>query len=128
MLLRIALPDRLFLETTAHKVKAEGPHGGFCLLPRHIDFVSPVAPGIFSYASEPSGSEEYLALDRGLLVKQGDEVLVASANAARGELGELEDAVHRMIQSQSEQERKSRTSIARLEANFVRRFVGFDHG
>lgn len=138
MFLRISLPDRIFLATRVSKVKAEGPLGGFCLLPRHVDFVSSLVPGLFSYVPEQDaaqqggqatpGKETFLALDRGLLVKQGDDVLVACANAAKGELGELEDAVREMTRVQSEQERKSRTSIARLEANFVRRFVGFDHG
>lgn len=137
--LKIVLPSSVFLEATARKIKAEGPQGGFCLLERHIDFVSPLVPGLFSYAlqksdQEPRGAvdndeeEHFLALDQGLLVKQGQSVLVATSNAASGELGHLEDAVREMLEAQDEQERKSRTSIARMEADFVKRFVGFGHG
>lgn len=138
MLLKIHLPSQIFLETRADKIKAEGPQGGFCLLQRHIDFVSSLAPGLFSYLPEESSrsgergadeqQERFFALDKGMLVKHGDQVLVATSNAVAGELGELEEAVARMLEAQEELERRSRTSIARMEADFVRRFVGFGHG
>lgn len=139
MELKIVLPSSVFLQTTAGKIKAEGPQGGFCLLERHIDFVSPIVPGLFSYVAQQSGErtqepqhtnedERFLALDQGLLVKHGASVLVATSNAVTGELGRLEDAVQKMLEAQDEQERKSRTSLARMEADFVKRFVGFGHG
>ncbi len=129
MRLLITLPTLIFLETEAFKIKAEGPQGGFCLLPRHIDYVSSLVPGLFSYVGPDTGDkEQFFAMDAGLLVKLGAEVLVACTNIVSGKLGELEEAVMRMIDAHTEQERKSRTSLARLEADFVRRFVGFEHG
>ena len=128
MQLIITLPTHVFLQAEAVKIKAEGPQGGFCLLPRHIDFVSSLVPGLFSYVGpEPGQTENFLAMDAGLLVKLGSEVLVACTNVVAGKLGELEEAVRQMLDAHNEQERKSRTSLARLEADFVRRFVGFDH-
>lgn len=134
MNLKIILPASLFLETRATKIKAEGPEGGFCLLPRHSDFVCPLTPGLFSYVPEQEkadrnkADERFYALDKGLLVKHQDSVLVATSNATAGELGHLEQAVQNMLEAQDEQERKSRTHIARMEADFVKRFIGFGHG
>jgi len=135
MKLKIILPSSVFLETEAAKVKAEGPQGGFCLLERHIDFVSAIVPGLFVFTplreerGEARAQEErFYALDRGMLVKQGDSVLVVTSNAVAGELGRLEDAVREMLEEQEETERRSQTSVARMEADFVRRFVGFGHG
>ncbi len=127
MQLTIVLPTEIFLDTETGKVKAEGASGAFTLLPRHADLAVSLLPGLFSYTTQ-QGEELFLALDRGLLVKCGPAVRVVTTNAVRGELGRLELAVREMLESQHELERKSRTAVARLEADFVRRFVGFGHG
>ncbi len=125
MQLRIALPTEVLLEAEAAKVKAEGPMGAFTLLPRHIDYATSLVPGLFSYTPKQGGAEVFLALDKGMLVKRGREVRIATARAVRGELGSLEVAVQEMLEAQTELERKSRSAVARLEADFVRRFVEF---
>ncbi len=127
MKLRITLPTERFLDKEVHKVKAESPMGEFTLLPRHIDYATSLVPGLLSYTEREGGEERFLALDRGMLVKRGDEVLVAVAKAVQGELGELKRAVEEMLEARDDSERKSRTAEARLEADFVRRFVGFGH-
>lgn len=104
------------------KVKAEGALGCFCLLPRHIDFVSTLVPGIVAY-EKADGVEELIATDEGFLVKKGDEVLVSVLSAVWGkELGGLERAVVEKIEALDEEERKTRETLARLEADFMRRF------
>ena len=47
---------------------AEADNGSFCLLPRHIDFATALAPGLLSF-EEPGGAESFLAVDSGVLVK-----------------------------------------------------------
>ena len=59
------------------------------------------------------------------LVKQGDEVRIATRMAVSGELGVLRQAVDHFLSDVDDRERKARSAVARLEADFVRRFVGF---
>ncbi|NIQ00595.1 MAG: F0F1 ATP synthase subunit epsilon, partial [Nitrospinaceae bacterium] len=49
MTLTILLPTELFLQQDVSKVTAFAPNGSFCLLERHIDFVTVLVPGILSY-------------------------------------------------------------------------------
>ncbi len=124
MRLKILMPSEVFLDEEVSKVVGEGPSGSFCLLPRHIDYVTALVPGIMSY--QTTEREEYfLALHRGVLVKQGDQVLVSARLAVRGGLGKLQEEVKRMISVVDEKEKMTRSACARLEANLVHRFVEF---
>lgn len=124
MQLKILLPAGVFLQNTIRQVRGEGPAGEFCLKPRHIDYVTALVPGILSYISE-SGLETFIALDGGILTKQGAEVRIACRHAVTGDLGELRAAVERMQLAQDEKEKKSRAAVAGLEINFLRRFLEF---
>ncbi|MGB7443791.1 MAG: F0F1 ATP synthase subunit epsilon [Coleofasciculaceae cyanobacterium] len=123
MKLKILLPTEVFLEEEVSKLKAEAENGYFTLLPRHIDFVTALVPGIFSFQSS-QGNEEFLALDEGILVKCGQEVLVSSRRAVRvTDLNSLNQTVKEQFQVLDDQERKVRSAAAKLEANIVRRFI-----
>jgi F-type H+-transporting ATPase subunit epsilon len=123
-------PIEVLLEEEVVKVTAEGPNGSFCLLPRHIDFVSLLAPGVLIFEAA-DGHESFVALDEGVLVKVGGEVLVSVLNAARSpDLGHLRRIVEEQFRELDEHERAVRTTLARLETDFVRRFLelgGFRH-
>jgi F-type H+-transporting ATPase subunit epsilon len=124
MKLKVLLPTEVLLEEEVLKILAEAPHGHFCLLPRHIDLVSPLGPGLLSYVKADTGVEEFLALDEGLLVKCGPEVLVATIKAVKGpQLGKLREIVTRQFKTISERDRSARSALAHLEANFIRRFL-----
>lgn len=125
MELRIYLPSGIFLQKRVDKVKGESPEGGFCLLPRHIDYVVAVVPSIFSFTCM-NGGDFYLALDNGLLVKQGLKVSIAVRRAVGGELGSLHREVRKMILVSDERERTTRSAVAKLEAGFLRRFMDFN--
>ncbi len=124
MKLKVLLPTEVLLETEAAKVTAEAENGFFTLLPRHIDFVAALVPGIFSCTTAPDGEERHLALDEGILVKRGDEVFVSAARAVRGDsLEQLREAVEGELKQLGENERKARSVLARLEADTLRRFT-----
>ena len=124
MQLRVMLPTRILLDQPVMKVIAEDARGSFCLLPRHVDIVSALVPGLLSFTT-PAGQEEFLALDEGTLVKVGQDVLVSTMNAVHGAgLGSLREMVTNRFESLDERERRSRSALARLEADFVRRFIG----
>lgn len=123
MQLKILLPAGVLLEEEVEKVTAEAENGFFTMLPRHIDFVAALVPGIFSYVST-TGEECYLALDEGILVKQGDHVYVSAARAVSGDdLEHLQSTVENELKVLGESEKKARTVMARLEADTLRRFT-----
>jgi len=120
--LKILLPAGVQIETEVEKVSAEAQNGHFTLLPRHIDFVAALVPGIFYYLT-PEGEEHFMALDEGILVKQGDQVYVSAARAVPGDdLEHLEEAVESELKVLGESEKKARAVMARLEADTLRRF------
>jgi F-type H+-transporting ATPase subunit epsilon len=123
MRLKVLLPTEVLLDVEVTKVTAEAENGSFCLLPRHIDFVTALIPGLLSYETA-DGREEFLAVDEGILVKCGAETLVSTRNAAHGaDLGALERRVREQFETIDERERMTRSAVAKIEADFLRRFM-----
>ena len=123
MRLKVLLPSEVLIDEEVAKVVAEAENGSFALLPRHIDFVSALDPGILSYESL-EGEERFLAVDGGILVKAGPEVLVSTLNAVIStSLRELRETVETQFRVLSEQETSARSALARLEMGFIRRFL-----
>jgi len=126
MRLKVLLPDRVFLGEEATKVTAESPAGSFCLLPRHVDFVSTLVPGLLIY-EDAARRERFLAIDEGLLVKCREEVLVSTRSAAAGDdLGSVQEIVEQQFEAIDDRERTVRSAGAKLEAGLVRRFMEFE--
>jgi F-type H+-transporting ATPase subunit epsilon len=123
MKLKVLLPTGVLLNEEVNKVIAEAVNGSFCLLPRHIDFVAALVPGILSFVTT-KGHEVFLAVDDGVLVKSGHEVLVSSTRAVPGtELGKLKETVERVFRNIDDQEKAARSTMAKLEADLVRGFL-----
>ena len=121
MRLTIMLPSHIFLDEDAAKVIAEAENGQFCLLPRHADFTAALVPGILAYW-DPQGEERWVAVDEGILVKYGPEVRVATRQAVLGSNREdLRQTVDDAFRLLDEQEKKTLTALARMEAEFARR-------
>ena len=124
MRLTVLLPTEILVDEEVAKVVAEAQNGSFCLLPRHIDFVAALVPGLLSFVKTADGAEEFLAVDEGLLVKCGPKVLVSTRQAVRGgELGLLRETVEKTFKVLTDQEKRTRTALANLEANFIRRLL-----
>ena len=123
MNLKVLLAAEVLVEADVSKVIAEAHNGFFCLLPKHVDFVTALVPGILSYEIS-GGQEEYLAVDEGILVKCGEDVLVSARNAVQGpDLGQLQSTVSEKFEAMDEHEQTARTAMAKIEAGFVRRFL-----
>jgi F-type H+-transporting ATPase subunit epsilon len=90
MNLKVLLPFRIFAEKTGvTRIVAETQEGSFGLLPHRLDCVAALAPGILIYENEAEG-EVYVAVDEGVLIKTGLDVLVSVRNAIAGtDLGQL---------------------------------------
>ncbi len=123
MQLRILLPTKVLVDEKASKVIAEAQDGSFCLLPAHIDFVAALVPGLLSFEDE-NGEEVYLAVDEGILVKEGQIVWVSARNAVKGkELGQLRQTIEDTFRVLDDREKTARSAMAKIEAGFVRRFL-----
>jgi F-type H+-transporting ATPase subunit epsilon len=123
MNLRLFLPTGILIDEPVTKVIAEAENGYFCLLPRHVDFVAALTPGLLAFIDR-DGREEFIAVDEGILVKNEDDVLVSVKDAVRGpELGVLKEAIQQRFRNLDEGERRARGALARLEADFIRRFI-----
>lgn len=129
MHLKILLPYQIFAEKkNVLRVIAETHSGSFGLLPRRLDCAAALAPGILTYQLAGE-NETYIAVDEGVLVKTGREVLVAVRNAIGGsDLGKLRAAVEREFLNLDERERAVRQVLAKLESGFIRRFMEFHRG
>ena len=122
MKLKLQIPSKTLVDCDARKITAEAVDGSFCLLPAHVDFVAPLTPGLFAYETETD--KEILALDSGVLVKCGEEVLVSARGGVRGRnVSELQETIRQSFEQLDEHEKKSRSALARMEAAFVTRFV-----
>lgn len=128
MRLKVLLPTEVLVDRAVTKVSAEAENGAFTLLPRHIDFTAALVPGILSYQMEEEQTE-FMAIDQGILVKQGPNVLVSTINAVQStDLTELKQTVQEQFEVLDEREKKTRTALARLEANFIQYFMEIDEG
>ncbi len=128
MTLKVLLPFQVFAEKTGvSRIVAETHEGSFGLLPHRLDCVAALAPGILTYETEADG-ELFLAVDEGVLVKTGSEVLVSVRRALAGkDLGQLREAVTKEFLALDETEQSVRAVMAKLETGFLRRFATFRH-
>ncbi|MEL6778042.1 MAG: F0F1 ATP synthase subunit epsilon [Cyanobacteria bacterium J06597_16] len=126
MHLTVTLPHHVLVDAVVTRLVAEGTHGSFCLLPKHIDCLSILEPGIFIYETadeQEKVTENYLAMGQGLLVKQGVSVSVSVWEAIAGDnLAQLHQAVETQFRQLDEQARLTQTALARLEAGLSRQF------
>jgi F-type H+-transporting ATPase subunit epsilon len=128
MNLKVLLPFEVFAEKTGVlRIVAETHEGSFGLLPRRLDCVAAIVPGILVFETEADG-ETCIAVDEGVLVKSGADVLVSVRNAVGGtDLGKLREAVEQQFLNLDEQEKSVRSILAKLESGLVRRLAEFHH-
>lgn len=128
MNLKILLPTEVFAEKTdVLRIVAETDKGSFGLLPHRLDCCAALSPGIFIYESAQAGTT-YVAVDQGVLVKTGMDVLVSVRRAIGGtDLNQLHDEVKRQFLTVDKQEQEVRTALTRMEAAIIGRFAEFQH-
>jgi F-type H+-transporting ATPase subunit epsilon len=128
MNLKVLLPFEVFAEKSGvSRIVIETRDGSFGLLPHRLDGVAALSPGILIYETEAEG-EAYVAVDEGVMVKSGPDVLVSVRRAIGGsDLGRLRDSVEKEFLTVDEHERSVRMVLARLETGFLRRLADFHH-
>lgn len=122
--LRVLQPTRVVVDAAVHKVDAEGLHGHFTLLPRHVDVVAALVPGLLFWLDD---EERCAAVDGGLLIKRGREVTIGTARAIVGtSLGDLRRTVREGFKVVDAREQAARSAMARLEVDFIQRFLDLE--
>ena len=126
MTLKVLLPFQIFAEKTGvSRIVAETREGSFGLLPHRLDCIAALAPGILTYENETEG-QVYGAVDEGVLVKTGLDVLVSVRNAIGGtDLGQLHQAVEREFLNLNDREQTVRSVMAKMESDLIRRLAEF---
>ena len=126
MNLKVLLPFEIFADKTGvSRIVAETREGSFGLLPHRLDCVAALAPGILTYQIGAQ-AEVYDAVDEGVLVKTGPDVLISVRNAIGGtDLGQLHAAVEREFLHLNEREQNVRSVMAKMESDFISRLAEF---
>lgn len=126
MNLKILLPFRIFdQQTEVKRIIAETSGGSFGLLPQRLDCVAALVPSILIYETAADG-EIYVAVDQGLMVKTGREVLISVRRAIRGaDLGKLRASVEKEFLTLNESEQAVRNTMTKLEFGLMRRIANF---
>ena len=126
MNLKVLLPFEIFADNTGvSRIVAETREGSFGLLPHRLDCVAALAPGILVYQLGTQ-AEVYMAVDEGVLVKTGFDVLVSVRNAIGGtDLGQLHAAVEREFLHLHAREQSVRSVMAKMESDFISRLAEF---
>ena len=84
MNLRILLPFQSFLDIGGvSSIVVETRDGSLGVLPRRLDCVAALKPGILTYRAEGAG-EAFVAVDEGMLIKVGGDVRVSVRRATGG--------------------------------------------
>lgn len=120
MNLKILLPFKVFANiNNVRRIVAETNNGSYGFLPQRLDCVAALVPGIFTYETE-TGEIHYLATDEGILIKTGFKVSISVRNAIGGvDLGMLHESVKKEFLDLDENERSSRSTMAKLESGFI---------
>jgi F-type H+-transporting ATPase subunit epsilon len=128
MHLKLLLPFGLYADKTdVSEIVAETRKGSFGILPHRLDCVAALSAGILTYRSG-TGVKTYVAVDEGVLVKTGFDVIISVRRAISGtELGSLKESLQKEFLNLNEQESLARQATVKLENGVMRRLVLFHH-
>jgi len=120
MNLKILLPYKIYADIkNVDRIVAETNEGFFGLLPQRLDCVASLVPGIFMYETD-KGEIHYIAIDEGILVKAGTEVLVSVRNAIGGtDIGQLHNSIKKEYVKLDDNERSVRSVMAKIESEII---------
>ncbi|MEQ8235542.1 MAG: F0F1 ATP synthase subunit epsilon [Syntrophomonadaceae bacterium] len=129
MSLKIRLPYQVWADKKGvTRIVAETRRGSLGILPHRLDCVAALEAGILTYENEDEG-EVFIAVDEGILVKTGTEVMVSVRHASGGtSLEKLREAVELEFAENDEREQNVRSVLKKLETSFINRIVGYYHG
>ncbi len=129
MRLRLLLPFAVHAdEADVRRIVVETNDGSYGILPRRLDCVMALVPGILTYETE-NGEETYVAVADGVLTKRGAEVSVSVRNAMAGkDLSLLRETVEREFRAVNAEEATMKSALARVEGDLIQRLTDLHYG
>src|ERR1700761_9161010 len=129
MRLKVLLPSRVLVEADrVARIIAQSSSGSLGILPHRLNCATALRAGLMTYVLE-DGAEMHLAVDEGILIKTGTEVLACVRDAVAGAaLPVLQSAVEGRFLELTEDEQHRRSTLAELEGGFVRRLLELQRG
>ncbi len=119
MRLKILTPMSVFLDKEVQKVDFEALDGFFTLLPKHMDFVNALKPTIVQY--QENDKLYYVACQKGVIVKKGNEVLLSTPLAIENnDLEKLKTQIKVSFQEMEENRKEALLSLTRLEVGLTK--------
>ena len=121
--LKILLPYKVFAEIkNVKKIVVETSVGSYGILPGRLDCTAALVTGILMYETDSEG-EKYIAVNDGILIKAGSDVMISVRNAiGNAPLGKLREVVEKDMMQLDDLEINARTVMAKLETGFLRNF------
>lgn len=122
MRVRLVVPGKTYLDEDMDKVTAPGKEGSFQILPKHIDMVSSLQPGILVLTK--SGQDRYFAINQGVLVKEHNLIHISSFQVMEGvSLAKLQETISENFKMLNEKEKRLKQILTKLEADTLIRFI-----
>jgi F-type H+-transporting ATPase subunit epsilon len=120
MNVKILLPYKIYADEHGVKeVVAVTKQGSFGLLPHRLDCTAVLAPGILTYTTD-QGTVKYVAVDEGVLVKAGTDILISVHKAIGGtDLSQLHKQVTEQFTKLNEQEKNVQMVMRSVETGFI---------
>lgn len=126
MHLKLLLPYQVLIDdNSVASVVIESSAGAYGLLPQRLDCIASLVPSVLSFITKKE-EEIFVAIDEGVLVKTGPQVLISVRNATIGkDLDELYSLVQNQFLAVDEQSKQVREVMAKLESGFIDRFMQY---
>ncbi len=122
MRIKLTLPYETILDEEVDKITAPGAEGSFQILPKHIDVVWTLQPGILILTKDDK--KKYFAIHKGVLVKKDDVVYVSSFQAIEGDsLDGLNESIRENFKIMDDREKQAQKILIKLETDTMRRFM-----
>jgi len=126
MKLRVFTPSEVVLECDVAHVTAEDPTGSLGVRPGHAPLVTPLVRSVL-VAREPGGRERYVAVDRGVMLVDGELVRVAVRQAVAGaDIGELERTALARFEKEADEDRANHVAFEKMRISFMRNLLEMD--
>ncbi len=132
MRLKTLLPTSVATDVEVSRLRIEAENGSMTFLPDHADFVTAVAPGVVSFnptEGEDKGRELFMACDRGILVKEGENIFLSVRRAViNDDLNVLTRMIGEEFKKVEEERKTANTALTRLEVNLTRGLLKLSQG
>lgn len=126
MKVRVITPTKVVFDADAIHVTVEDVTGSLGIRPGHIPMVTALEACML-LARDAGGTEQYVALDGGVLVVASDTVTVTSRRAVAGDdVEHLEGTVLADFKTEADHERNANAAFQKLRIAFLRRLFDME--